>query len=117
MSFILNWFFDDYGFPSVWWWVLLLFIAIIFSVAFHHIYHSLYYSLSIKRKFLKIVVFSIVYTGIVLPIMAFNPHQYMAASGTAIQKLNVQRCTAAAGISVTHYDIKGIMFACQKQEM
>lgn len=57
------------------------------------------------------------YTGIVLPIMAFNPHQYMAASGTAIQKLNVQRCTAAAGISVTHYDIKGIMFACQKQEM
>lgn len=96
---------------------MLLFIAIIFSVAFHHIYHSLYYSLSIKRKFLKIVVFSIVYTGIVLPIMAFNPHQYMAASGTAIQKLNVQRCTAAAGISVTHYDIKGIMFACQKQEM
>lgn len=114
MSFILNWFFDDYGFPSGWWWTLILFITIIFGVAIHYVY----YSLIIKRKFLKIiVVFSIVYAGIILPIMIFNPYQYMAASGTAIQKLNVQRCTAAAGISVTHYDIKGIMFACQKQEM
>ena len=110
MSFILNWFFDDYGFPSGWWWALMFIIAIIFSVAFNHVY---YY----KKKLLKIfVVFIIVYAGIFLPTMIFNPYQYMAASGTAIQKLNVQRCTAAAGISVTHYDIKGIMFACQKQE-
>lgn len=113
MSFILNWFFDDYGFPSGWWWALMYIIAIIFSVAIQHVYDSLI----IKRKILKIiVVFSIVYAGIFLPIMILNPYQYMAASGTAIQKLNVQRCTAAAGISVTHYDIKGIMWACEKQE-
>lgn len=54
MSFILNWFFDDYGFPSGWWWALMFIIAIIFSVAFNHVYYKIF------------VVFIIVYAGIFL---------------------------------------------------
>lgn len=111
MSFILNWLFDDYGFPSVWWWVFVLFLITIFSVV-------TLYAVNYKNLLLiKIIIFvsGIVYTGIFFFITIFNPYQYMAVSGTAIQKLNVQRCTE--GITVTHNNIKGIMFACDKQEM
>ncbi len=112
MFFILNWFFDDYGFPSVWVWVFLSSSLLIFAA------NSIYFICNWKGgelpRFIACVAFFL-YLLLFGFVSKVNPYKYIPFSGTDIQKSNLKRCTV--GKTITLENIEDIMFDCKKHDL
>ena len=113
ISFIFNWFFDGYGKPCVWAWVI-YFILCGITVAFFW-----FISLSSNEEgkaLSKYCSYSAIFLYVCLfyLVNSLNPYEYIPFIGTDIQKANLRRCTS--GKIVDLENIKDIMTDCKKRD-
>jgi cytochrome c oxidase subunit 1 len=113
MTLLLSLFFDDYGFPNLWAWVI-YFILCGITVAFFWLCslggkkeeEVLFKYTSLSEIFLYLCLFGLVYS--------LNPYGYIPVSGTDIQKDNIRRCTL--GKTITLENIEDVMTDCKKSD-
>lgn len=113
ISFIFNLFFDGYGKPCVWAWVI-YFILCGITVAFFW-----FISLSSNEEgkaLSKYCSYSAIFLYVCLfyLVNSLNPYEYIPFIGTDIQKANLRRCTS--GKIVDLENIKDIMTDCKKRD-
>lgn len=112
MVVLLNLFFDDYGLPSGYAWVILAFILVIISI----IIIQASYADDSEPTF-KVLTIIALFFALFYSVHSMNPYNYIPISGTDIQKANLKRCTAGKTINLEN--IKDIMTDCKNhnQEM
>ena len=112
MFFILNWFFDDYGIPWVWAWVIYYIFGGI-TVAFFWFYPSK----EEEKVLFKFTAYSAIFLYVCLSslVNSLNPYEYIPFIGTDTQKANLKRCTAGKTINLGK--IEDIMFDCKKHDL
>ena len=113
ISFIFNLFFDDYGIPCVWAWVIYFILCGITVVFFWCISLS---SNEEGKALSKYCSYSAIFLYVCLfyLVNSLNPYEYIPFIGTDIQKANLRRCTV--GKTVNLENIKDIMTDCKKRD-
>lgn len=113
ISFIFNLFFDDYGIPCVWAWVIYFILCGITVVFFWFISLS---SNEEGKALSKYCSYSAIFLYVCLfyLVNSLNPYEYIPFIGTDIQKANLRRCTV--GKTVNLENIKDIMTDCKKRD-
>lgn len=114
MAVLLDLFFDDYGFPCRWAWVIyftICGITVVFlwfcslNLKINKEEKVLFKYASISAIFLYLILFSLV--------NSLNQYEYIPISGTDIQKDNLERCTF--GKNATLENINNIMNDCKNR--
>lgn len=102
-------FFDDYGIPCVWAWVIYFILCGITVVFFWFCT-----SKEEEKVLFKYTAYSTIFLYVCLfhLVNSLNPYEYIPISGTDIQKANLKRCTV--GKTVNLENIKDIMTECKE---
>jgi len=113
ISFIFNLFFDDYGIPCVWAWVIYFILCSITVVFFWFISLS---SNEEGKALSKYCAYSAIFLYVFLfyLVNSLNPYEYIPFIGTDIQKANLISCTSGKTIDLEN--IKDIMADCKKRD-
>lgn len=112
ISFIFNLFFDDYGIPCVWAWVIYFILCSITVVFFWFISLS---SNEEGKALSKYCAYSAIFLYVFLfyLVNSLNPYEYIRFIGTDIQKANLISCTSRKTVDLEN--IKDIMADCKKK--
>lgn len=104
-------FFDDYGIPCKWAWVI-YFILCGITVVFFWFYPSK----EEEKVLFKCTAYSSVFVYVCFYglVNSLNPYEYIPISGTNTQKVNFKRCIAGKTV-VNPENIKDIMTDCKNR--
>jgi|GEM_PF-1105277 hypothetical protein len=106
-------FFDDYGIPRAWAWLIYYIFGGI-TVAFFWFYPSK----EEEKVLFKFTAYSAIFLFVCLSslVNSLNPYEYIPFIGTDLQKVNFKRCNVGKSVNLDLENIWNIMADCKKKD-